>query len=284
MAALSADLVREIKGTRTYSFKIKNGTQCYAGGFGSIDSTGYLIPFAGAAGEKLVGRILPTPEPNLSTALLGNTSQTPVVEATVCMEGEILPKVSVTGVTAITDIGRVVYLNSNDNDLTLTRPARGVPFGVIRRYWSSTTVDVQRFSASELDVIGLGGNAGETSLVMSGAITDLTTADFTIGTPPYRGKIRSISATVVKACTTGAAGSVTLQPKISGTLTTGGVVTINTTGGSGGAAADVCAGTSITGNNTFSESDTLKIAATLTSTFTAGSYLLYLVFDRQTGI
>lgn len=284
MSALAKDTPREIKGSKTYSYKIKNAVQLYMGSFASVDSTGFLIPFAGAAGEKLVGRVLPTPDPNLVTALLGNTAAKPVVEATVCMEEEILAKVSVTGSSAQADVGAVVFLNANDNDLTFTRPARGQPFGYVVRYWSGSTVDVLRFSASQLAALALAGNAGDTALVMSGAITDLTTADFTITTPPCRGKIRSLQATVVKACTTGASGSVTLQPKIAGTLTTGGVVTINTTGGSGGTAADVCAGTSITALNSFSESDSLKIAATLTSTFTAGSYLLYMTYDRQVGI
>jgi hypothetical protein len=61
-------------------------------------------------------------------------------------------------------------------------------------------------------------------------------------------------------------------------------VTINTTGGSGGTAGDVCAGTSITALNTFSESSTLKITATLTSTFTAGSFLLFVKFTRNVGL
>jgi hypothetical protein len=284
MSALATDTVRLLAGSKTCSFKIKNAVQVYVGSFCSIDSTGYLIPFAGAAQEKLVGRALATPDPNLVTALLGNTSAVQVVEATVCMDEEVLEQVAVTGVAAITDLKKVVFLNSTDNDLTLTRPARGVPFGTVVRWWSSTTCDVLRFSASELDVISLGGNGSEAILVMSGAITDLTSNDFTIATPPYRGKIRSISATVVKACTTGAAGSVTLQPKIAGTLTTGGVVTINTSGGTGGTAGDVCAGTSITALNAFSESDTLKVTATLTSTFTAGSFNLYAIIDRQVGI
>lgn len=287
MAALAKDTPRVIFGAKTYSFKIKNASQVYMGSFASIDSTGYLIAFAGAAGEKLVGRVLPTPAADSADGtggLLGNTGVNPVREAMVCMETEVLRNVSVTGASAISDIGTIVYLNSNDNDLTFTRPARGMPFGKVVRWYNSTNCDVLRFSAEALDCVSLGGNGGESVLVMSGAITDLATADFTIATPPYAGTIKSISATVVKACTTGAAGSVTLQPKINTTLTTGGVVTINTTGGTGGTAADVCAGTAITAANTFSESDTLKIAATLTSTFTAGSFLLFVKFIRRTGL
>lgn len=285
MAALSADTPREIKGAKTYSFKIKNASQLYMGSFASIDSTGYLIPFGGAAGEKLMGRVLPTPaSADLSNPLKGNTSLSPIPEATVVMEDEIVCKVAVTGASAITDIGTVVYLNSTDNDLTFTRPARGVPFGTVIRWWSSTTCDVHRFSKEALDVLGLTGNGAENVLVMSGAILDLTSADFTIATPPYAGTISSISATVVKACTTGTSASVTLQPKIGTTLTTGGVVTITTTGGNGGTAGDVLAGTAITAANTFSESSALKVTATLTGTFTAGSFNLYVKYAKRVGL
>lgn len=285
MSALATDTARTILGSKTYAFQIANGSQIYVGSFTSILS-GYAQPFAGAAGEMLVGRALPTPRADTpgSNALLGNTGVLPVPEVSVCMEEEVLRAVSCTGVSAITNIGTVVYLNSNDNDLTLTRPARGQPFGVVVRWYTSTTCDVLRFAATELMAINLGGNAGESMLVMSGKITDLTSADFQIMTPPYAGTIQSTSATVVLACTTGATGSVTLTPKIGTTAVTGGVVTINTTGGTGGAAGDVCAGTPVTALNAFSESSVLKMTAVLTSTFTAGSFNLYMKVLRSTGI
>lgn len=286
MAALSADTQRNIKGALTYSFKIKNAQQLYVGSFVSLLS-GYLQPFAGAAGEQLVGRVLPTPTPTSATTgvqLKGDTSATIVPEATVCMESEVLCQMAVTGATAITDLGKVVYLNSTDNDLTLTRPSRGIPFGIVVRWYSGTTCDVLRFSAEALAQISLAGNGADQKLLAYFAYTDIASGDITIMTPPSRGKITSVSATVVKAFTTAATGSVTIQPKIGTTLTTGGVITVNTSAGTGGTAGDVCAGTSITAANTFSESDALKLTLTLTSTFTAGSMLVFGEFERLIGV
>jgi hypothetical protein len=289
MATLAVDTqpVNGIKGDKLYSFKVKNSTAVYLGGLVALDSTGYIKPFAAAAGEQPLGRLQPTPDPTgqIAPPLTGNTSSSPVPEGTVSLESEILVNVPVTGVTAITDVGKLVFL-STDNlsaDLTLTRPARGIPIGKIVRWYSATRCDVLRFSSSQLDVLGLAGTA-EASMVAYLAFGDISTVDLTIATPPYRGKVRSISFTTFKAFTTGAAGSVTIQPKISGTLTTGGVVTVNTTGGTGGTTADVCAGTAITAVNTFSESDTLKLALTLTSTFSAGSGIVNVVYDRLPGV
>lgn len=290
MGALSADTqpVNGIKGDATYSFKVKNTSIVYLGGMQALDSTGFLKAFSAAAGEQPLGRLEPTPDPtNLgSTPLTGNTGASPVPEGTISLPEEILINVPVAGVSAQSNVGAPVFL-ATDNlsaDLTLTRPARGIPIGKVVRWYSGTKCDVLRYSAAELDAISFGGNGADAKMVAYLAFGDVATVDLTIVTPPYRGKIRSISFTTFKAWTTGASGSFTIQPKISGTLTTGGVATVNTTGGTGGTAGDVCAGTAITALNTFSESDTLKLALTLTSTFTAGSGIVNVVFDRLPGV
>lgn len=286
MSALATDTPREVKGTHTYSFKIKNATQLYVGSFASIDSTGYLIPFAGAAGEKLQGRVLPTPDPTVSgstgASLLGNTSATPVVEATVQLDGEILPKVSVTGATSIANIGAVVYLNSNDNDLTLTRPTRGVAFGTIVRYWSSTTCDVLRFSKAEWDVIGLGGSGQELLYLGSLDCDTITTANQRTSIPmPFHGKFLSFFA-MVDVAIAGSSGTADLNLEIDGTNVTGGVVTVSTAaGGTKGTKLD---GTAITALNEFNEGSLLDIEATLGTDMTAGRVDLYATVARLPGI
>jgi hypothetical protein len=285
MGALSTDTIRLVAGAKTLSLKIANGSQLYVGSFASV-LAGYAQPFAGAAGEMLVGRTLPSPDPSLPTTspfqLKGNTSPAagiPVPEATICTEGEVLKNVAVTGVSAQTSVGAIVYLNSTDNDLTLTRPARGVPFGCVTRWYSSTSCDVMRFGFETLCAAMLSGSS-DTNLLAAFQFGDIASGDITIMAGAYGGTISKVSATVVKAFTTGASGSVTIQPKIGTTLTTGGVITVNTTGGTGGTAGDVCAGTPITANNAFSEGSALKLTLTLTSTFTAGSMLVYGTFNR----
>lgn len=291
MSALATDTpngpggATRLAGTKTLSFPIKNTAQLYVGSMTSI-LAGYCQPFAGATGETLVGRCLPTPDQSLPSTspfqLKGNTSPASglqVPEATICAEGELLKQVSVTGVTAQTSLMAIVYLNSTDNDLTLTRPARGIPMGVVTRWYSSTSCDVVRFSFETLCAIMLGGNG---AYVISFPINlpDYTTAtDYTIATPPFAWKLRSTSATVLVA-PTGSVGITTFQPKIGSTAVTGGLVTVST----GDATAAIDAGTAVTALNSGSESSVLKLTVTKTGTVTTGSCLMTLIFDKQLAI
>ena len=61
--------------------------------------------------------------------LTGDTAAVPIVRSNVRLSGGILDRVVVTGVAAITDLGKLVYA-SDDDVLTLTRPTRGLPLGV----------------------------------------------------------------------------------------------------------------------------------------------------------
>lgn len=292
MSALSADKERKLKGARSYSFKIKDATQLYVGSYASLLS-GYLQPFAGAAGELLVGRVLPTPNPLLTAQLLGNTSPpnpSPVPEAVVNLEDEILIQVSVTGVAAITDIGDIVYLNSTDNDLTITRPTRGQPMGVVVRWWSSTTCDVLVWNWSARSAISLGGDGADLKMLMSfqpvslgTGVTGLVLCGQKI---PYRYRVISLNAQVDKALAGGTSIVITAQ-KGASAFTTGGVITLSTAGGSGGTAGDQVAATAITQDATtiFSESDVLNLSFTSTGTFTGdGSVCIYANLARQLGI
>lgn len=282
MAALATDTLRLLAGAKILSIPIKNAAQLYVGSFTSVIA-GYCQPFAGATGEMLVGRCLPTPSQALPTTspfqLTGNTAPAAglqVPEATICVEGEVLLQVSVTGVTAQTNLGNKVYLNSDDNDITLTRPARGIPFGVITRWNSGTTCSVTRFSFEALCAIMLGGNG---AYVISFPINlpDYTTAtDYTIATPPFGWTLRSTSATVLVA-PTGSSGVTTFQPKIGATAVTGGLVTVST----GDATAAIDAGTAVSALNVGSESSVLKLTVTKTGTVTTGSCLLTLIFDKN---
>lgn len=285
MAALAVDTPRALQGSKTVSFTIKNATQIYVGSYVSLLG-GYAQPFAGAAGELLVGRALPTPIQTLPSTspfqLYGNTSalagsQSPQV--TVCMEPENLLGVSVTGASAITQVGSIVYLNSNDNDITLTRPTRGQVFGMISDWKTGTTCNVLRFGFEALATLAIGGN-GVITMQTYMNLADVTTAtDYTIGAPQAACKLRSVSATVLVA-PTGSAGVTTFQPKIGSTAVTGGLVTVST----GDATAAIDAGTTVTALNTLSEGSALKLTVTKTGTVTTGTCLLVFIFDRVLGL
>ena len=66
--------------------------------------------------------------------------------------GIILEEVPVTGASAITDIGKFVYATDGQT-LTLTKPAVGVPQGIVTKWYTSTTCDVYLFDMVESIII-----------------------------------------------------------------------------------------------------------------------------------
>jgi hypothetical protein len=62
--------------------------------------------------------------------------------------GLVSENVSVTGVSAVTDLGKLVYATDGQT-MTLTRPTTGLPVGVIVNYRTSTYCDIYLFSFAE---------------------------------------------------------------------------------------------------------------------------------------
>lgn len=185
MAALTATLVRKLRsGSRKQSFPIANAVTLYQGSYVAINTSGYVTTYAGAAIDTsraavIVGFVQPHPYPaDLDQSLKGDTALTPVPEATVETAEHILEQVAVTGVTAQSDVGKLVYLNSNDNDLTLTRPQNALALGVIDRWHTSTTSDVRVFSYETRLALAKGMEAGGlqySNTADSAAVTNTTT-------------------------------------------------------------------------------------------------------------
>lgn len=287
MSTLAKDTqpVNGIKGDKTLSFKVKNATAAYFGGLVAL-AAGYLKPFAAAAGEIPVGRLLPTPMATSlgTTPLTGDTSASPVPEGTVATESEVLINVPVTGVSAITDVGKIVYL-STDNlsaDLTLTRPTRGVPVGLITRWYSSTSCDVMRFSLGTLMALSLAGNGRELVHIYGGPVASI--ANGTIGQlvgKPGRYRVVSAYAQVGIALAGGTSFTATLK-KSGTTFTAGGVITFGTD-----AVGTVLAATAITQDSAaeFSESDTLDlVAGSVVGTYTTGAINVFALVERLPGV
>lgn len=272
-------------GDSTFAFKIKASTVVYAGGLVAIDSTGYLKPYAAAVGEQPLGIMDPTPDPyNLGTSPITGSSTT-LIRGTVALEGCILKGVPVTGTSSIADIGKLVYISTDNvkTDLTLTRPTRGIPVGRVIDWISSTTCDVKMYSQEALDCIALGGAGSVTVQVLSALDTDLDAgaADYTVPTPDHRFKITGISAGVTKALANGT--SLVFTPKVGGSAATGSA-TLNTTAGTGGTAGDLVSA-AVTAGNTGSASTALAITCTPTGTFnSAGIVNVYLKIERLLGV
>ena len=272
-------------GDSTFAFKIKASTVVYAGGLVAIDSTGYLKPYSGAVGEQPLGIMDPTPDPyNPGTSPITGSSTT-LIKAAVQLEGCVLKSVPVAGTSSIADIGKLVYISTDNvkTDLTLTRPTRGIPVGRVMAWISSTTCDVKMYSQEALDCISLAGNGSVTVQVLSGLDShfDDGAADYTVPAPDHRFKITGISVGVTKALAGGT--SLVFTPKVGGVASTGSA-TVNTSGGTGGTAGDLVTA-AVSANNTGSASTALAISCAPTGTFTsAGVVNVYLKIERLLGV
>uniref|UniRef100_A0A6H1ZFP4 Tail protein n=1 Tax=viral metagenome TaxID=1070528 RepID=A0A6H1ZFP4_9ZZZZ len=67
----------------------------------------------------------------------------------IAKSGMKLKNVSVTGASAITDFGKLVYASDNQT-YTLTKPTAGVPVGYISKWNATTYCDIQLFTPAEI--------------------------------------------------------------------------------------------------------------------------------------
>lgn len=161
MALATARIEWETRESGAYEaqrFPITNSTQLYEGQFVQLDSGGRVKPYAadaaGTDGGLVLGMVQPTRKDNeLATYLLGNTSLSPVPEASVAMGGFTLSNVAVTGASSQTNVGALVYLDAantaGDRTLTLTSTSNGTAAGEVVAWRTSTRCDVRIFSYAE---------------------------------------------------------------------------------------------------------------------------------------
>jgi len=274
--ALSAARFPKVLAADSYAQDIANSVTMYQNAFVALvgpdaaSLNGYLRGYTGADGEIPLGGLA-------SFSLggdteVGDTSETPTIPEAYTGLGAYVIRQNVTGASAITDRGKVVYI-SDDTVLTLTRPTKGIPFGMVLDWRSSTECDVLIFPLWTLISIMLGG-CGQTVLHLGhyecAAIAD---GDIRTAFPaPFHGKILSTFAHITTA-PTGSGGTTALNVEIGGTNITGGVVTVAT----GDAVAAKKAGTAVTadGAEEFHEGDSIDIEASSTVSMTAGAFDLY---------
>lgn len=282
--ALSANKLRTLRSALDLAFKVKDAHQTYAGSLAALAGPdhptaadrGYGRVWSGAAGEIPLGGFV-------QRKVKGDTAATPVKEMEVRSVAEdfIAERIAVTGAAAITDVGKPVYW-SDDDTLTLTRPTRGIPAGVIVRWHTSTTSDVFIFGFATLCAIGLGGAGQELVYLGHYDADSVATGDLRTGLPlQYRGKILNVFAMVDKAIT-GAGGTAAINLEIDGTNITGGVVTVSTA--AGGTKGAKLSGTAVTAANVFSEAALLDVEAATVTDMTGGSFDLYMEVERLFGV
>jgi len=173
-------------------------------------------------------------------------------------EGIIITNSLVAGVTGKSDENKRFYY-SDDNTLTLTDPGHGVPQGLVLAFTSAGRADVMLFSVLEHYLLTLsGGN----KVVQFGR---LEIADFAAGAliglvveAPCHGRI--VDFYVIAEAAAGGAVNATVQPRIGGVATTGGLATLNTA--NLGAANAITHGTSFTALNRVHKGDVIDLLAT----------------------
>lgn len=141
MAVLAANTFHKTRERGELRFPVTNGVTLWVGSlvFHS-DSTGLCVSWADLAANKFVG---------VAKEKVVGTASNP--EVTVNDTGLILEQITVTGISAIDDVGDLVYAtNDNPNDCTLTAATNQKAIGkVVKWHNSGTKCDVQLFTAAE---------------------------------------------------------------------------------------------------------------------------------------
>lgn len=139
--ALSADQFYETSDPQTIAFQLTNSQVVFAGALIGIDtSTGLAVEWFDTANFIFAGIAL--------RGATGDTTASPVVDVDVNCGGMLLKKIPVTGVTALTNVGDLVFA-SDDNTFDVAATSNVAEVGIITRFYSGTTCDVQLFSLAQ---------------------------------------------------------------------------------------------------------------------------------------
>lgn len=276
--ALAADTAR-LTAKRSHIYpQVVNAAVIFAGGFcaignadhGTAANKGRSYPFSIAAGAIPVGWA----EAGVTgTGSSANKSQ-------LLVEGRVIEQLAVTGVTAITDVGKWVYA-TDDGTFTLTRVAMNIPIGIIVDWYSGTSCDVYMLSFGELLALQACGGVARTWLVGVGT-AGAATGNMATGIPaPCHGAIQSVFGVVIVEATDADVVQ-TINLEIGGTNVTGGVVTYQFDSAVGAKLA----GTAVTAANVFHEGDLIDIETVATVAGTVadpGLVAIYCTYDILPG-
>jgi hypothetical protein len=217
----------------------------------------------------------------------GNTSATPIVEATSDIDGRIMKNIAVTGLAGtVADNGVKVYA-TDDGTFTLTRPsAPTLPVGFVTRFISATNANVFFYSVEVLMAMAM---AGERKTVHVAAIAPVIGTGYLVGDSTHgitwnqHGRFTSLYAICLRA-PTDADVNLTINLKINDTAVTGGVVTLDHADAVGAVKAGA---TAISALNTVHEGDLVQVQSTQVAAPTAtdvGEYNLYATFESDLGL
>jgi len=191
--------------------------------------------------------------------------------------------INVTGASATTDAGLLVYA-TDDDTLTLTRPTVGCPIGFVLEWrGSGTSCRVQMFSVAQVMAIALGGSGKRTWCI--GSVAPVLTASGNLLTgivAPHGGVITDVYAICVRG-PTDVDVDIDANLEIGGTNVTGGVVALVTAD----VAGDKKAGTAVTAANVFHEGDLIDVEGVVNTAGTItdpGLYNVYIEYTTLAGL
>jgi hypothetical protein len=274
--ALAQSDPRRVAGKKGVALNASTTVQCFGGGLAGIrgpdhaTTQGDAAPYNNEAGMIFAGVV--------TNQVLGDATATPPPEARLNLEPGILTRIAVTGATGRGDIGAACYA-TDDDTVTLTRPANAEVIGLVIEYHTGTTCDVYVF---DLDARAAASTTTDTLYL--GTIDFASTADGDIRTgieAPYHGEIISLFG-MVSAPLVGAGGTTLLNLELDAVNVTGGALTMSTA--AGGTLGAKLSATAITAANVFSEGSLIDVEATASGgTRTSGAIDLFAKVQRRPG-
>jgi len=135
--ALAANKNVKTAGRSIISLVVQSGVTVWAGGLYMYDkATGTVKVPADTAGFEFAGMAM--------DKVIGDGTK----EVPLDISGRIIKKQAVTGVTALTNVGDLVYITSDDV-FTITPTTNTDAIGIITRWYSGTDCDVALFTPFE---------------------------------------------------------------------------------------------------------------------------------------
>jgi len=269
MAALSANTTRrQLARPSPATYIVKSSSVVYQGSLVGLEmASGHIVPLDDAADRGFVG------------IALQNVTGDGTLTCSVQTIDTVLENVSVTGVTGVTDNGKMVYATT-DNDLTLTRPADdAVPVGRFRRYDTGAIGDVEMFS-SEVAAIWKQISKQRIHLIDI-LLTTVADGDIITGYKLWGSGTLVGMGVIVTAAVTTASKAADLNAEIAGTNVGSPTDLALTSANMTPLGAIVEVDLSSASGNTFQDGDLLDIEAHDTTAFSEGSVALFIDVERN---
>lgn len=278
----SANAFPETLGNEGYSLPVKSGVTVYAGDLVAVNGpdaaadNGKLDKWAAAVGQILLGNAVEQATGVSAGTVRARVDFTPA-----------LVKRDVTGASAVTDRGKLVYA-TDENTYTLTpNTNRPTPIGVVIDWLSGTTcvvLDLGLVARLGIDLAG-----GIEQVIHLGGFPCDAFADGAMATDvPLVGHGEIVSLfSVIRKAPAGASGTVTVKAQlkpVGGSYADVGAPTSFVPAATGDALGAVKASSAISAANAFSAGALLKLVASATTSMSAGHVDIYAKVRRKAGI